>query len=189
MRSFLVFTDYCIYWIHRWLHIPFIYKVLHKPHHKWLSEFIFSLFFYTSLTYTVVPTPFASHAFHPVDGYLQSVPYHLFIFLFPLHRMLYLGLFVAVNFWSIFVSCIQLVNAPILKPIVRFMIRIWLLVTPLKRSLMVLPTIRCIISISHAIMDRYALQLSISTFFYSQVSSTSRGQTVLGDHTVTLNLL
>jgi hypothetical protein len=52
----------------------------------------------------LVPTPFASHAFHPVDGYLQSVPYHLFIFLFPLYRELYLGLFVAVNFWSIFVS-------------------------------------------------------------------------------------
>lgn len=50
-----------------------------------------------------VPTPFASHAFHPVDGYLQSVPYHLFIFLFPLHRWLYLALFVFVNFWSILV--------------------------------------------------------------------------------------
>lgn len=51
----------------------------------------------------LVPTPFASHAFHPVDGYFQSVPYHLFVFIFPLHRMVYLGLFVAVNFWSIFV--------------------------------------------------------------------------------------
>jgi sterol desaturase/sphingolipid hydroxylase (fatty acid hydroxylase superfamily) len=55
------------------------------------------------LTLFVVPTPFASHAFHPLDGYLQSVPYHLFIFLFPLHRWLYLGLFVFVNFWSILV--------------------------------------------------------------------------------------
>jgi sterol desaturase/sphingolipid hydroxylase (fatty acid hydroxylase superfamily) len=52
---------------------------------------------------STVPTPFASHAFHPLDGYLQSVPYHLFIFLFPLHRWLYLGLFVFVNFWSILV--------------------------------------------------------------------------------------
>ena len=51
-----------------------------------------------------VPTPFASHAFHPCDGYIQSLPYHIFIFLFPLHRYLYLGLFVFVNFWSIFVS-------------------------------------------------------------------------------------
>ncbi|KAF9237661.1 C5-sterol desaturase [Melanogaster broomeanus] len=83
---FLLFTDYAIYWVHRILHHPSIYKTFHKPHHKW-----------------IIPTPFASHAFHPVDGYLQSVPYHLFIFIFPLHRWLYLALFVFVNFWSIFI--------------------------------------------------------------------------------------
>lgn len=60
-----------------------------------------SCILYTNMS--AVPTPFASHAFHPVDGYLQSVPYHLFIFLFPLQRHLYLALFVSVNFWSIFV--------------------------------------------------------------------------------------
>ena len=37
--SFLVFTDYCIYWIHRWEHHPLFYKWLHKPHHKWLSTY------------------------------------------------------------------------------------------------------------------------------------------------------
>ena len=36
--SFLLFTDYCIYWIHRWLHIPIFYKYIHKPHHKWISK-------------------------------------------------------------------------------------------------------------------------------------------------------
>ncbi|CAE6435358.1 hypothetical protein ACGC1H_002876 [Rhizoctonia solani] len=101
---FLVFTDYLVYWIHRLLHHPMLYKHLHKPHHKWL-----------------IPTPFASHAFHPVDGYLQSVPYHLFIFLFPLQRWVYLGLFVAVNFWSIFIhdsdmitgnTLINIINGP-----------------------------------------------------------------------------
>ncbi|CCO28872.1 sterol desaturase, putative [Rhizoctonia solani AG-1 IB] len=83
---FFVFTDYLVYWIHRLLHHPLLYKRLHKPHHKWL-----------------IPTPFASHAFHPVDGYAQSLPYHIFIFLFPLQRWVYLGSFVAVNFWSIFI--------------------------------------------------------------------------------------
>jgi len=83
---YLLFTDYCIYWIHRGLHYPLIYKYIHKPHHKWL-----------------IPTPFASHAFHPIDGYLQSIPYHMFIFIFPLQRWLYLVLFVLVNFWSIFI--------------------------------------------------------------------------------------
>lgn len=83
---YLVFTDYLIYWIHRWEHHPICYRWLHKPHHKW-----------------IIPTPFASHAFHPLDGYLQSLPYHIFIFLFPFHQKLYLVLFVLINFWSIFI--------------------------------------------------------------------------------------
>ena len=106
LTSYLLFTDYCIYWIHRWLHVPFIYKRLHKPHHKWLSKFRVSVHLGFVLIRILVPTPFASHAFHPIDGYLQSIPYHLFIFLFPLQRQLYLVLFVLVNFWSIFVSAI-----------------------------------------------------------------------------------
>lgn len=103
---FLLFTDYFIYWIHRILHHPIFYKTLHKHHHKWIGE---SRIFPTSLqplTFTsfLVPTPFASHAFNPIDGYLQSVPYHVFIFIFPLHRKLFLGLFIFVNFWTILVS-------------------------------------------------------------------------------------
>ncbi|PPR03075.1 hypothetical protein CVT24_012388 [Panaeolus cyanescens] len=98
---FLLFTDYCIYWIHRWLHHPIFYKTLHKPHHKWL-----------------IPTPFASHAFHPVDGFAQSVPYHLFVFLFPLHRMLYLVLFVAVNFWSIFIHDSDMITGHALEKVI-----------------------------------------------------------------------
>jgi len=98
---FLFFTDYCIYWIHRWLHIPFLYKIIHKPHHKW-----------------IIPTPFASHAFHPLDGYAQSLPYHIFIFLFPLHRITYLGLFIFVNFWSIFIHDSDMITGHPLEKII-----------------------------------------------------------------------
>lgn len=84
MISFLLFTDMCIYWIHRFLHHKLIYKHFHKPHHVWK-----------------IPTPFASHAFHPVDGFLQGLPYHIYPFLFPLHKMLYLGLYVFVNIWTV----------------------------------------------------------------------------------------
>ncbi|KAI9996034.1 hypothetical protein PInf_013212 [Phytophthora infestans] len=82
--TFIVFSDMLIYWLHRWLHHPFIYAALHKPHHKW-----------------IICSPFASHAFHPMDGYIQSLPYHFYIMLFPIHRGLFLVLFVAVNFWTI----------------------------------------------------------------------------------------
>lgn len=81
---FLLFTDFGIYLIHRGLHHPSIYKYIHKPHHKWL-----------------MPTPFASHAFHPLDGYAQSLPYHIFPFLFPLHKTTYVVLFLFVNVWTI----------------------------------------------------------------------------------------
>lgn len=35
---FLLFTDFCIYWIHRIEHHPALYKHIHKPHHKWVGE-------------------------------------------------------------------------------------------------------------------------------------------------------
>ncbi|MGH0125053.1 UNVERIFIED_CONTAM: hypothetical protein FKN15_027885 [Acipenser sinensis] len=84
MVSFLFFTDMSIYWIHRLLHHKLIYKYFHKPHHTWK-----------------ISSPFASHAFHPVDGFLQGLPYHIYPFLFPLHKVAYLGLYVFVNVWTV----------------------------------------------------------------------------------------
>ncbi|KAI1777865.1 C-5 sterol desaturase [Hypoxylon cercidicola] len=83
---FILFTDALIYLIHRGLHHPLVYKHLHKPHHKW-----------------IMPTPFASHAFHPVDGWAQSLPYHIFPMLFPLNKFASVGLFIFVNFWTIMI--------------------------------------------------------------------------------------
>jgi lathosterol oxidase len=84
VAGFLVFTDTCIYWIHRWFHHPAVYPYVHKEHHKWK-----------------VPTPYASIAFHPVDGWSQALPYHVFVFLFPMQRHIYLALFVMVQIWSV----------------------------------------------------------------------------------------
>ncbi|KAI4597052.1 c-5 sterol desaturase [Pestalotiopsis sp. 9143b] len=96
---FLVFTDLCIYWIHRGLHHPAVYKTLHKPHHRW-----------------IMPTPYASHAFHPVDGWAQALPYHVFPLLFPLQKLAYVGLFVFVNFWTILIHDGEYVaNSPIVN--------------------------------------------------------------------------
>lgn len=83
---FVCFTDSGIYWIHRGLHHPLVYRWLHKPHHKW-----------------VVPTPFASYAFHPLDGWAQSLPYHVFPFIFPLQKCAYLSLFTFVTMWTLLI--------------------------------------------------------------------------------------
>lgn len=83
---FIMFTDCLIYLIHRGLHHPLVYKTLHKPHHKW-----------------IVSTPFASHAFHPLDGFMQSIPYHVFPFVFPLQKGSYIVLFVLINVWTVMI--------------------------------------------------------------------------------------
>lgn len=83
---FILFTDSGIYWIHRGLHHPWVYRWCHKPHHKW-----------------VVPTPYASYAFHPLDGWAQSLPYHVFPLLFPLQKCAYLGLFMFVTLWTVLI--------------------------------------------------------------------------------------
>ncbi|KAJ5083565.1 hypothetical protein N7456_012992 [Penicillium angulare] len=83
---FILFTDSGIYWIHRGLHHPLVYRWCHKPHHKW-----------------VVPTPFASYAFHPLDGWAQSLPYHVFPLIFPLQKCAYLGLFMFVTLWTVLI--------------------------------------------------------------------------------------
>ncbi len=98
--TFLMFTDFGIYWIHRALHHPLLYG-FHKPHHKWL-----------------VCTPFASHAFHPFDGFMQSFPYHLYVFLFPMHKWLYLGLFTFVNTWSTMIHDSVYVVPKFLRPFI-----------------------------------------------------------------------
>jgi Delta7-sterol 5-desaturase len=83
---FILFTDFFIYWIHRGEHHPRFYKHIHKPHHKW-----------------IMPTPYASHAFHPMDGFVQSIPYHVFPFIFPLQKFAYVILFVFINVWTVMI--------------------------------------------------------------------------------------
>ncbi|KAK3676444.1 c-5 sterol desaturase [Recurvomyces mirabilis] len=96
---FIMFTDCGIYWIHRGLHSKMLYKRLHKPHHKW-----------------IMPTPFASHAFHPLDGYAQSVPYHLFPFLFPLQKFAYIALFTFIQIWTVMIHDGEYVaNSPVIN--------------------------------------------------------------------------
>lgn len=49
------------------LHHRLLYAPIHKLHHKYKET-----------------TPFSSYAFHPLDGWLQGCPYHIFVFLFPM---------------------------------------------------------------------------------------------------------
>ncbi|GJD08052.1 Lathosterol oxidase [Galdieria sulphuraria] len=71
---FVFFSDTLIYFIHLGLHHRLVYKHLHKPHHSFIDT-----------------TPFAAFAFHPIDGFLQGVPYQLYVFCLPIHASLHLS--------------------------------------------------------------------------------------------------
>lgn len=80
---FLFFTDTLIYWIHRILHWPSVYW-LHKLHHAYKET-----------------TPWSAFSFHPLDGFAQSVPYHLYVFFFPMHSRLYMATLAVVGLWTV----------------------------------------------------------------------------------------
>lgn len=84
---YLVFTETCIYWIHRWLHtVPFLYTHLHHIHHKWKTS-----------------TSWVSMAFHPLDSFAQALPHHLIVFLLPVNGWIYLGMVAFVSLWSVLI--------------------------------------------------------------------------------------
>ena len=81
---FVLFTDLGVCWIHRLLHQPPLYAWVHQRHHS-----------------MVRPTPFSAMSFNPIDGFVVSLPYHLFAFALPLNTYLYFFAFVAIQWWCV----------------------------------------------------------------------------------------
>ena len=79
----MLFAETGIYWIHRAMHTRFLYRTLHCEHHYYRE-----------------PMPPISFAFHPVDSFANSLPYHIFAFLLPLQEWIYLGLIFFAAIWT-----------------------------------------------------------------------------------------
>lgn len=60
--------EFLVYYIHRILHIPWLYEWIHSVHH-----------------FSNDVTPFASLAFHPLDAFFIALPTMCTCFLFPVH--------------------------------------------------------------------------------------------------------
>lgn len=82
----LLVTEPAVYWAHRILHHPYLYKRIHLHHHQFR-----------------VPSPWTSMAFHPLDSFMQAVPHHLCAFLFPMHAGVYLFFIMFLQLWSTFI--------------------------------------------------------------------------------------
>lgn len=75
--GYFVIYDFSFYWIHRWLHQPWMYKNIHITHHRSLN-----------------PTPWASYSFHPVEAILNLLYYYVYVLIFPTNLWLFVFLVV-----------------------------------------------------------------------------------------------
>ena len=65
---FMLLHETYYYWIHRWMHIPRVYKIVHKVHHD-----------------SKIASPFTAFSFHPFEGLLQAIFLPLMLMILPMH--------------------------------------------------------------------------------------------------------
>ena len=56
------------YWLHRWMHLPAVFRMLHKIHHN-----------------SHITSPWTAFSFHPLEGFSQAVFLPLLLVVFPMH--------------------------------------------------------------------------------------------------------
>ena len=89
--SFIVATlihETYYYWLHRWMHKPKIYRLIHKRHHE-----------------SHITSPWTSFSFHPVEGILQSVVVPVIILFVPMHYFTIMALLVFMTISSAINHC------------------------------------------------------------------------------------
>lgn len=73
--------DTYFYWMHRVIHHPRLFRIVHLVHHK-----------------STNPSPFAAYAFHPFEAVLEAGIFLVFVFIMPIHfyHLLFFFLFMIV---------------------------------------------------------------------------------------------
>ena len=63
-----IIHDTYFYWMHRAIHHPRVFKLIHLVHHR-----------------STNPSPFAAYAFHPLEAILEAGIFLVFVFTIPVH--------------------------------------------------------------------------------------------------------
>ena len=67
LASMLIHETY-YYWVHRWMHMPRIFKMVHKVHHD-----------------SNTTSPWTAFSFHPLEGLLQAIVLPVTLMVLPMH--------------------------------------------------------------------------------------------------------
>ena len=85
--AYMVLVEMGIYWMHRKLHEnKWLWTYIHEPHHRYQEA--------------QDMTPWASIAFHPLDGIMQASPYVMALFLLPCHYVTHILLVFLTAVWA-----------------------------------------------------------------------------------------
>jgi len=66
----ILMHDTYFYWVHRIMHLPFLFKMFHLVHHK-----------------STNPSPWAAYAFHPLEAIVESLIFVIFLFTIPVQSI------------------------------------------------------------------------------------------------------
>ncbi|XP_047317946.1 delta(7)-sterol-C5(6)-desaturase-like [Impatiens glandulifera] len=99
---YLIIVEVGVYWVHRLLHdVKPLYKYLHSIHHVYNKQNTLS--------------PFASLAFHPLDGILQGMPHVVALFIVPIQFSVHILLIFLEAVWTTNIhDCVNLKHWPVM---------------------------------------------------------------------------
>jgi Delta7-sterol 5-desaturase len=90
MIVYFALVEIGIYWMHRTLHTnKWLYKYIHMKHHQYNKP--------------ETLTPWASIAFHPLDGILQASPYFMVMFVIPCHYLTHVVMLFFTAIWATYI--------------------------------------------------------------------------------------
>lgn len=77
--------DTYFYWMHRLMHHPRLFKIVHLVHHK-----------------STNPSPFAAYAFHPLEAVVEAGIFLVFVFIMPVHLYHLLFFFLFMMLYNVY---------------------------------------------------------------------------------------
>lgn len=81
---YMLLQESYYYWTHRWMHVPAVFKLVHKVHHD-----------------SRIASPFTAFSFHPLEGLLQAIFLPLLLLIIPIHYVVLIFLLVIMTFSSV----------------------------------------------------------------------------------------
>lgn len=81
---YMLLQETYYYWIHRWMHLPKIFKRIHKVHHD-----------------SRIASPFTAFSFHPAEALLQAIFLPVLLMIIPIHYFVIIFLLVIMTFSSV----------------------------------------------------------------------------------------